>query len=49
MPNIRNATTSNIVFPCNICEKRVSDKGDAIECDICQVRIHLKYKLNHTD
>ena len=31
MPNIRNTSTSNIFFPsCNICEKSVSDKDDAI-------------------
>ena len=31
MPNIRNASTSNIVFrSSNICEKSVSDKDDAI-------------------
>ena len=49
MPNIRNASTSNIVFPsCNICEKSVIDKDDAIiQCDICQALIHLKCKLNH--
>ena len=51
MPNIRNASTSNIVFPsCNSCEKSVSDKHDAIQCDICQNWIHLKCnKLNHID
>ena len=48
-PNVRN-TSSNIVFPWNICEKRVNDKNAAIKCDICQTRIHLKYnKLNHID
>ena len=49
MPNIRNASTSNMVFLlCNICEKSVSDKEDAIQCDICQTWIHLKCnKLNH--
>ena len=36
MPNIRNANASNIVFLCNIYEKRVSDKNDAIQCDIYQ-------------
>ena len=36
MPNLRKASTSNIVFPsCNICEKSVSDEDDAIQCDIC--------------
>ena len=51
MPNLRNASTSNIVFPsCNICEKSVSNKDDAIQCDICQAWIHLKCnKLNHID
>ena len=51
MPNLRNASTSNIVFSSyNICEKSVSDKDDAIQCDICQARIHLKCKkLNHID
>ena len=49
MPNLRNASTSNIVFPsCNICEKSVSDEDDAIQCDICSVWIHLS-KLNHID
>ena len=42
MPKIRNASTSNIVFPCNICEKSVNHKDDAIQCDICQALIHLK-------
>ena len=48
MPNLRNSTTSNIVFlSCNICEKSVSDRDDARQCDICQARIHLKCnKLN---
>ena len=51
MPNLRNASTSNIVFPsCNICEKSVSNKDDAIQCDMCQAWIHLKCnKLNHID
>ena len=42
MPNILNVSTSNIIFPsCNICEKSVSDKDDAIQCDICLAWIHL--------
>ena len=51
MPNLRNASTSNIVFlSCNICEKSVSDKDDVIQCDVCQVWIHLKCnKLNYID
>ena len=49
--NVRNARTNNIVFPSrNICQKSVSDKDDAIHCDICQAWIHLKCnKLNHID
>ena len=49
MPNLRNASTSNIVFLShNICEKSVSDKDDVIQCDICQAWIHLKCnKLNY--
>ena len=51
MPNLRNASTSNIVFPsCNICEKSVSDNDDAIQCDICQAWMYLKCnKLSHID
>ena len=51
MPNLRNSSTSNILFlSCNICEKSVSDKDDAIQCDICQTWIHLKCKkLYHID
>ena len=48
MTNIRNTSASKIVFPRNICEKSVSDKDDAIQCDICQAWIYLKCnKLNH--
>ena len=48
MPNLRNASSSNIVFLSgNI---SVTDKDDAIQCDICQAWIHLKCnKLNHID
>ena len=48
MPNLRNASTINIVFlSCNI---SVTDKDDDIQCDICQAWIHLKCnKLNHID
>ena len=43
MLNLRNPSTSNIVFPSfNICEKSVSDKDDAIQCDICQAWLHSK-------
>ena len=48
MLNLRNASSSNIVFLSgNI---SVTDKDDAIQCDICQAWIHLKCnKLNHID
>ena len=50
MPNIRNARTSNIIFPCNTCEKSVNDKDDAVHCDMSQVWIHAKCnKLNQID
>ena len=51
MHNLRNASTSNIVFlSCNICEKSVSDKDHAIQCDVFQAWIHLKCKkLNQID
>ena len=42
MPNIRNASTSNKVFPCSISEKSINDKDDAIWCDIFEAWIHLK-------
>ena len=49
MPNLRNASTSNKIFPsCNICEKSVSDRDDAIQCNICQACKRLKCnKSNH--
>ena len=34
MSNIKNTSTRNIVFLCNICEKNFSDKDDAIHCDM---------------
>ena len=48
MPNLSNGSSSNIVFLSgNI---SVTDKDDAIQCDICQAWIHLKCnKLNHID
>ena len=50
MPNMKNASTRNIVFPCNMCEKSASDKDYAIQCNIYQALIHLQCnKLNHID
>ena len=34
MSNIKYASTRNIVFPCNICKKKLNDKGDSIQCDM---------------
>ena len=48
MSNIKYASTRNIVFPYNICEKKLNDKGDSIQCGICKACIHLKCnKSNH--
>ena len=51
MPNLRNASNRNIVFPlCNTCKKSVNDRDNAIQCDICQTWIHLKCNtLNHIE
>ena len=51
MPNLRNASNRNMVFPsCNTCKKSVNDKDNAIQCDICQTWIHLKCNtLNHIE
>ena len=29
-------------FPCRICAKNVHDKDNAVQCDICEVWIHIK-------
>ena len=31
-------------FPCRICEKNVSDKDKAVECDLCELWVHIKCK-----
>ena len=43
----------NITYPkcpCRICEKNVSDKDKAVECDLCELWIHIKSKnINYLD
>ena len=35
-------------FPCRICEKNVSDKDKAVQCDLCENWVHIKCNnLNH--
>ena len=29
-------------FPCRICEKNVSDKYKAVQCDLCELWVHIK-------
>ena len=37
-------------FPCKICAKNVHDKDKAVQCDVCELWIHIKYNnLNHLD
>ena len=37
-------------FPCKICAKNVPDKDKAVQCDICELWIHIKCNnLNHLD
>ena len=37
-------------FPCRICEKNVSDKDKAVQCDLCELWVHIKCnKLNYLD
>ena len=31
-------------FPCKICAKNVHDKDKAVQCDLCELWIHLKCK-----
>ena len=30
-------------FPCRICEKNVSDNDKAVQCDLCELWVHIKY------
>ena len=37
-------------FPCRICEKNVSDKDKAVQCDLCKLWVQIKYNnLNYLD
>ena len=37
-------------FPCSICVKNVNDKDKAVQCDLCELWIHIKCnKLNYLD
>ena len=37
-------------FPCRICAKNVHDKGKAVQCDFCELWIHIKCsKRNYLD
>ena len=37
-------------FPCKICAKNVQDKDEAIQCNICELWIHIKCNnLNYLD
>ena len=37
-------------FPCKICAKNVQDKDKAVQCDLCELRIHIKCNnLNYLD
>ena len=45
MRNIKNPK-----FPCRICTKNVHDKDKAVQCDLCELWIHIKCKnLNYLD
>ena len=37
-------------FPCRICVKNVSDKDKAVQCDLCELWVHIKCNnLNYLD
>ena len=37
-------------FPCKICPKNVSDKVKAVQCDLCELWVHIKCNnLNYLD
>ena len=37
-------------FPCRICAKSIRDKDKAVQCDLCELWIHIKCKnLNYLD
>ena len=37
-------------FPCKICARNVYDKDKAVQCDLCELWIHIKWNnLNYVD
>ena len=41
---------NNPKFPCRICAKNVHDKDKAVQCDLCELWIHIKCnKFNYPD
>ena len=37
-------------FPCTICAKNVQDKDKAVQCDLCELWIHIRFNnLNYLD
>ena len=32
-------------FPCKICAKNVHDKDKAVQCDLCELWIHIRCNL----
>ena len=52
--NSKNSSSSNkqteSIFPCKLCPKNVTDNDNAILCDLCQTRVHIKCnRLNYMD
>ena len=44
------SSNCNMVFPCKICNININDKNSAVQRDICQFWIHIKWnKLNQID
>ena len=42
--------TNDPKFPCKICAKNVHDKDKAVQCDLCELWIHIKCNnLNYLD
>ena len=41
---------NHLKFPCNICAKNVQEKDKAVQCDLCELWIHIKCdNLNYLD
>ena len=39
------AVSRNSKFPCKICAKNVQDKDKAVQCDLCELWIHIKCNI----